>query len=302
MIQISRCRCALTLVCLFATLHLGVEPLAAEDNVTLVEGANGFALTTNDLKNRIQRLSPAARNTYSSPSGQAEYLDEVVRVHLFSSEAKRLGFLDDPLIADHVTDVVDALLAHYYVQREIFDSIQVTKPEIATYFAEHRDEFYVPAEVVAPSILIPLPASATDEESRQAQALAQNIVSRLRAGGDIETLREEYSHESAKLHDFDAHPKASFHPDVAEIVFALDVGEVSDPIPVDGGLRIFKVVHKQQGRAAQLDEVEPVIAEVLRSDERVAEFSRVESQLTDKYDIQFHGRAEGQGASTEPRN
>jgi peptidyl-prolyl cis-trans isomerase D len=65
--------------------------------------------------------------------------------------------------------------------------------DIESYYERNLNEFTHPAEVRARHILISVPPNATPQEKAAAQAKAEQILAKVRAGGDFAKLAQQYS-------------------------------------------------------------------------------------------------------------
>lgn len=96
------------------------------------------------------------------------------------------------------------------------------------------------------------------------QAAAQRIVQRLRAGEDPAAVARDLGVEPVR---YDDRPRTSIADRVvAEAAFALDEGQVSDPIQGGLGLAVVKVLKVTPGRSPTLADVRPLIEAELRRD------------------------------------
>lgn len=108
--------------------------------------------------------------------------------------------------------------------------------------------------------------SGTDRSEAQARSLAAEIVAKARSGGDFAALVGQYSDDpvsKAAQGDFGTikHDSTSYPEDLKRVVFALDTGQVSEPLRQGAGFYIIRVEDKSP---QPLDEVSPDIFQNLR--------------------------------------
>jgi parvulin-like peptidyl-prolyl isomerase len=128
------------------------------------------------------------------------------------------------------------------MEREIRPKIEATESELrAEYEKLKATEFTKPATVSLQEILV--------SEETGGAALARQIVERARAGEDFAALARAHSSAPSRAHGGDVGQLAQgeMNADLEEVAFALPVGSVSDPIPVEGGYRVIKVTAKTSG-------------------------------------------------------
>ncbi|HEX9189257.1 MAG TPA: peptidylprolyl isomerase [Vicinamibacteria bacterium] len=128
------------------------------------------------------------------------------------------------------------------MQRDIQPKIEATESELlAEYEKLKATEFTKPPTVTLQEILV--------KEDLGGQALAREIVEKARAGEDFATLAKTYSQAPSRAHggDLGQLTQGELNPELEKVAFALPVGGVSDPMPVEGGYRVVKVSAKTSG-------------------------------------------------------
>jgi hypothetical protein len=92
---------------------------------------------------------------------------------------------------------------------------------------------------------------------------AQELVRRARAGEDFAALVKAHSSaaSAAAGGDLGQLSRADLAPELAQVVFALPKGGVTEPMPVEEGFRILKVAARDEGGETPFEEVK---AEILR--------------------------------------
>jgi parvulin-like peptidyl-prolyl isomerase len=128
------------------------------------------------------------------------------------------------------------------MQRDIQPKIEATESElVAEYEKLKATEFTKPPTVTLQEILV--------TEDLGGLALAREIVEKARAGEDFATLAKTYSQAPSRSHggDLGQLAQGELNPDLEKVAFALPVGGVSDPMPVEGGYRVVKVSAKTSG-------------------------------------------------------
>jgi len=128
------------------------------------------------------------------------------------------------------------------MQRDIQPKIEATESELlAEYEKLKATEFTKPPTVTLQEILV--------TEDLGGLALAREIVEKARAGEDFATLAKTYSQAPSRSHggDLGQLAQGELNPELEKVAFALPIGSVSDPMPVEGGYRVVKVSAKTSG-------------------------------------------------------
>jgi parvulin-like peptidyl-prolyl isomerase len=134
------------------------------------------------------------------------------------------------------------IVKRYVMQRDIQPKIEATDAELrAEYEKLKATEFTKPATVTLQEILV--------KEDAGGAALAREVAEKAKAGEDFGALAKAYSSAPSRAHGGDVGQIAQgeISPDLETVAFALPVGSVSDPLPVEGGYRIIKVTAKTSG-------------------------------------------------------
>lgn len=252
-----------------------------EQSAILVTG-NDFELTADEVDQRLMRLAPEVRSQYKGPEGHRHYLRELVRLEIFGREAREIGLDKDAEVQQRIQDVADALLAHQYVQHAVIENVTIPEEEVLERFKIHKERFVTPELIQAPSILLSIPEAGSPEDTVKQQAKV--IVEQLRAGADFESLRKEYSDDRTG-HDNDFFPRERLVPPVADIVFRLNPGEISEPIRVDGGFRIFMMRAKRPEEIQDFQSVKDEILSELIAEKTKQIFKAEEQRLLEKYNV-----------------
>ncbi len=121
--------------------------------------------------------------------------------------------------------------------------VAVSDDEISEYYEEHPDEFQSPKTVEARHILIKVDQDAAPEEVAKAKDKIEDILKKAKGDQDFAELAKQYSEGPSK--DKGGH-LGSFRRDAmvkpfADKAFAMQAGEISDPVRTRFGWHIIKV-------------------------------------------------------------
>ncbi len=134
------------------------------------------------------------------------------------------------------------------MEREIRPKIEATEAEMrAEYERLKPTEFTKPPTVSLQEILV--------SEKAGGMELARQIVEKAKAGEDFAGLAKTESSAPSRAHGGDVGQLAQgeMNPDLEKVAFALPVGGISDPLPVEGGYRVIKVTAKTSGSVTPYD-------------------------------------------------
>jgi peptidyl-prolyl cis-trans isomerase SurA len=151
-------------------------------------------------------------------------------------------------LAELRQNIERGVLRRIVMQRDIQPKIEATESELrAEYEKVKATEFTKPATVTLQEIVV--------KEDAGGAALARDLVARARAGEDFAALARAHSTAPSRANggDLGQLSQGEIHADLEKVAFALPVGGVSDPLPVDGGYRILRVVAKTEGSTTPYD-------------------------------------------------
>ncbi len=160
-------------------------------------------------------------------------------------------------VTDLKNKLLDQMKARYMVDIEVKQKIFVNPQEVTNYYNAHPDEFERKSRSSLQSIYI-----SFDKGRDEARQRAMEARRRLAAGEDFEKLSKEYS----ELPSVGTMEEGQMVPAVEQVVFALKLGEVSQPVGVEGGVYIFKVIGISPGRKESLVEAKDRIYTKLYDD------------------------------------
>lgn len=138
----------------------------------------------------------------------------------------------------------EMLLLINELQYSIVNSVEVSDAEIEKYYNENKDRFTVEEQVEASHILV------EDEET------AKEILNKLNNGSDFAELAKEYSLDGSASRggNLGFFPRGRMVKPFEEAAFALQVGEISEPVKTDFGYHIIKVTDRQEAKTLSLEE------------------------------------------------
>lgn len=240
------------------SLMLGA-PLAAQEAAkaptpdTAIATVNGEAITLADLVSVRADLP----QQYQSLPDEALYdgiRQQLVDQKLLEQEAEKTGLAEDPAIARALALQHQSLLANFYLRRKLNEGLTDAAVE-AAYKERYADAPPV-QEVRASHILV-----ATEEE-------AKKLHDELAAGADFAALAAEHGTDGTKTKggDLGFFTRETMVPEFADAAFALEVGQLSEPVKSQFGWHLIKVTDKRDKPAPSLDEVRDEIKGALASE------------------------------------
>jgi peptidyl-prolyl cis-trans isomerase D len=136
----------------------------------------------------------------------------------------------------------------------------VAPADVERAYNDRFDEFSTPEQIRASHILLTLEG----KEEGAVSAQAADLVAKARAGADFAALAKEFSEDEGTATaggDLDYFTRGRMVPEFDQAAFALEVGEVSDPVKTAYGFHVIKVTDKKPVITQTLEEVRPQLSE-----------------------------------------
>ncbi len=241
---------------------------------------------------RIEKTSEVADRESVAKQLRMTVLRELINQKLIEQEAKKLGIVaSDKDIDDAIKNIItqkkismeafqeaiareggtfdeykEELRQHLtrmnLLGREIKSKIAVSREEIGNYYREHRDDYEGKEAVRINQILIIVPRDNDAEVKKERRILAGETLNRLKSGESFRLLAVEVSQGPAAKAggDLGYIEKGMMLPEVDEVAFALEKGEISEIIESPIGFHIIQVIDK---RGAGIKPIESVREEII---------------------------------------
>ena len=215
------------------------------DGKTVVAVVDGKPVTYGELQSFLGAMPPQSRA--AATKDPESFLRQFALMHRLSKEAED-RHLDQQSPYREQLAYQRAMLLSTAGLNVLSQEIRVESAEAQAYFEEHKGDF---VEVATKVIYLPfsnaLPKAgetrATMTES-EALALAEKLVTELRAGADFVAMVKKYSKDeasAARNGDFATLKKTDNIPaEVKAVVFQLKAGEIGGPVRQPNGFYIFR--------------------------------------------------------------
>ena len=137
------------------------------------------------------------------------------------------------------------------------EKTNVTEDEIQQYYTDHEDEFNIAETISGRQILLKTPENAAPEEVEKIKQEALTILEKAKAGEDFAELAKKYSESPEKENGGAIGPlsRDKMPPEIADKIFSMEAGQISDPIQTKFGWLIFKLESKNPAATSPLQEV-----------------------------------------------
>ncbi len=244
---------------------------------TILASFGGQTITLGEF-NQIWEEVP---EDYKLQLDKSMVLDQMISEKLLIQEAKNMGLEEDNDVLEQIKKMAEQILVQALIEREILDKIKVNDEEVLEYYELNKDSFTEKEQVYLYNILI-----ETEEE-------AQDVLEQLKAGGDFSEIAIEKSTGPSAVQggDLGYLTRGTIIPEIEEVVFALELEELSEIIKTDFGFHILKITEKKPETIKTLEEVKEDIIQTLLPDKQKKAFENLLEELKSKSEIEINEEA-----------
>jgi peptidyl-prolyl cis-trans isomerase D len=157
----------------------------------------------------------------------------------------------------------------YFDPRDHKTDIKISAEDVQTYYLDNREKFATPKTVEARHILFKVNAEATQELVDAAKAKAEDVLGMIQKGEDFAAMAKQYSEGPSKESggQLGAFKKEDMVAPFAEKAFAMQQGEVSEPVRTQFGWHLIKVEKVNEASVQSLEDAKQTIQATLTDDQ-----------------------------------
>lgn len=223
------------------------------------------ALGENVTKENILRLlveekliaEKAERDDITASDGEIEMQLERVMQNIIAQFPTYQDFLqvlqNEGLTADGLKEryrnqIAKQVVRDKLLQQEVFSKINVSEYEKRQYYETHLDSFPDRPRMVKIAEISIKPAMGSESLDQALQKI-EDIQDELNKGADFEELARKYSDcpSAAQGGDLGYFSRGQMVPEFEKAAFALEIGEVSEPVLTEFGYHLIRVDDKRDG-------------------------------------------------------
>ena len=236
---------------------------------------NGREIKQSDVELLYANLGPNAAQ-YKGEEGYKQLVEQLVLEEMLYQDAKenKLDEAEDYKAA--VDQLKKSLLAQYSVS-QVMSNINVTDEEINEYYNNNKNIFNSGETVVASHILVP-----SEEE-------AINILKEIKEGLSFADAAQKYSscpskNSGGSLGQFG---KGQMVPEFENAVFAMNVGEISEPVKSQFGYHLIQLNEKNDSKDFSIEEVKEDVINNVRYKKQSTSYADKQNELRKKYPVEY---------------
>jgi peptidyl-prolyl cis-trans isomerase C len=208
-----------------------------------------------------------------NPQFKVNLLQTIVQGKVLAKIAREKGYDRKPEVREQIDLLMNSFLSSELIKGEVLVKISVTDQDAEAYYKAHQDEYRTPESARARHILIRADRSAPEAQKKEARGRAEEVLKKVKAGGDFAKLASEYSEDPGSKQnggDLGFVQKGRTVPEFERAVFSLKPGQVSDVVETQFGYHIIKVEDRKESAVEPYDKVKDKVKEKVLNDQRKA--------------------------------
>jgi len=204
-----------------------------------------------------------------NPAALSQAVRTLILQQILFKEALAAGWDKTPEVAEQLERLRQGAIAETYLQSiakvpEGYPS----EAEVKTVYEARKDSFQVPKQIRLAQIYIAIPKDAPKEAQDKARARIDEISKSVK-NGDFAAVAREKSEEretASRGGEVGWLPEARIQPEIRTKVSSLSKGNVTEPVRLEDGWYVVKVMDVKDAHTATLDEVKDQLVKALRNE------------------------------------
>jgi peptidyl-prolyl cis-trans isomerase C len=237
---------------------------------------NRSEITEKNIKRTLSRFPQETQDHYKTEEGREQLLDQIINFELIYNHALDSDMKNDPDYIEQVELIEKDVLIQIGV-KNIMTGVDVTEEEIQKYYEDNSQMFKSDATVSAKHILV--------DNLEQMEEIKVEITN----GMSFEEAAQKYSKcpsasQGGSLGNF---TRGRMVPEFEDAAFALQVGEISEPVKTQFGYHLIQIDEKNPEGVKSLEESKEMIQKNLLNQKQNEKYVSSIMELKNKYKVEI---------------
>ncbi len=241
---------------------------APADADPVIISANGMSIRKSEFEGAVKTLPPEYQQFAMGP-GKKQFAEDYLRMKLLAAQGTKEGLQNDPDVVRQL-ELMRANLIATAELKKIEKSIVISDADVKAYYDANKKDY---EQVHARHILIapkgsqaapPAKAGQKELTDAEAKAKAEEIRTKLVAGGDFALLAKSESNDTGSGEqggDLGSFGHGQMVPEFEAAAFAAKPGEITPVVKTQFGYHVIKV---ESHDYTPLEQVRPAIEKTVR--------------------------------------
>jgi EpsD family peptidyl-prolyl cis-trans isomerase len=269
------------------------SPTPADDSSTVVARVGDDEVTIGQIRAALQNQDPKiVAAAKSDPSKLSDVVRSILAQKLVLKEALSKKFEDDPAVTAALDQLRNNAIAQAYLQYvSIPPKDYPSDADIQTAYDANKSKFLVPKQYDLAQIFIKNIKGSDADTAAKAQVKLETVRKALaKHGSDFAAIASADSDDTA------SGPKGGelgwvmsnrIQPEIATQIAKLSKGSISQPIRLDDGWHILKIIDTKEPYTPALDEIKPQLAQLMRTQRARANSQQYIAQILKDNPVQI---------------
>lgn len=238
---------------------------------------NGKKITQFAVDQFIRSMGPERGAQLSNPEGEKRVLDELINQNLYLADAMDNEIEETAEFKNEMQRMKEVILTQVNINSTM-RGIGIVESEVKDYFEQNQAKYNQPASANTSHILV--------EDEAECAKLREKIMKK---EIDFAEAAKQYSKcpSGQKGGELGLHPRGQMVPEYDAVSFAMEIGEISQPVKTQFGYHLIKLNEKTEGKSVQYEEVKNQVAtELQRKKQNEAYFNKLQ-ELKSKYKVEI---------------
>ena len=205
----------------------------------------------------------------------------------YQEELKKNGLTE----AELVKQTRETMMVQKFVETKVINDVKVSDQDVKAFYDKNPDKLTRPERVHLRHILVAVAKTATAEDKKKARAKVDELLAKLKAGGDFAKIAEESSDDPGSKPrggDLSWVSRGQMVPPFESAAFALkQPNEISPVVESQYGFHIIQLLEHQNAGLVPYDEVKDRIAGFLKQQQQKEKFFDHIKTLKDKAKVEI---------------
>jgi peptidyl-prolyl cis-trans isomerase C len=237
---------------------------------------NDKEITDLQVETFIRNLGPQKGQQFDSEEGREKILHELIQQELLYADAIDNRYDEEEEFLDRLDKTEEEMLKQYAMFK-LLTQVEVTEQELSDYYRDNKNNFFREESIQASHILV-------DTEEK-----ANEVLEQLNKGTAFENAAMQYSSCPSSQQGGDLGPftKGRMVKEFEDAAFALQLGEISEPVKTQFGYHIIKVTDKKEPGIMLFEEVKEQLRRDLLAAKQNFFYSKKIEDLKGKYKVEI---------------
>ena len=267
---------------------------ASDSDSAIIAKVGNTEVTAADIRAAIQNLDAQTQAAaMHDPSALSQVVRAVLTQRLVLKEALEKKWDQDPAVTAALARVRETVVAQTYLQ-------SVSKPvdtypsdaEIQTAYDSNKSKLVVPRQYQIQQIFIKNVKGSPDAVSEKAQVKLDSVKKALaKKDADFSTIARANSDDAQSAEkggDLGWLAENRIQPEIRNQLGNLSKGTVSEPLRLDDGWHILKIVDVKDPYTPALSEIKPQLVQEMRAEQAKANSQQYVAKLVQENPIEIN--------------